>query len=150
MNCASIMRTPLEIGRSGETLQRAARRMRDANASFVVVTDGDGHLLGVVSDRDLAVRACARGMSPDQTTVDDVMSVEPVVCRPDDSLEWAVDLMALHQSTRLVVVDDEGCPLGMLGLADVAIHLDDAVATLRRVSVSDVFDESHHRISPRH
>jgi CBS domain-containing protein len=147
MRCGTIMRTQIEIGLTRETLQEAARRMRDANVGFLVVVDSHGRLRGVVSDRDLALRACARGLSPEHTLIDDIMSIDPPTCRTDDTLEWAVDVMALHQVTRLLVVDADDRPVGVLGLADLAMHLDDAAGTLRRVSDGEVFDESRHRIS---
>jgi CBS domain-containing protein len=147
MQCGSIMRTQIEIGLTGETLQEAARRMRDANIAFLVVVDALGRLRGVVTDRDLVIRACARGLSPDQTRIEDIMSLDPPICRTDDALEWAIDVMALHQVTRIFVVDADDRPVGVLGLADLAVHLDDPAGTLRRVSAGEVFDEAHHRIS---
>jgi CBS domain-containing protein len=98
----------------------AARLMRDENIGSLPVTDG-GRLVGMLTDRDIAVRVVAEGMSPDSTTVADVLSPDPVAARPDQDLDEALHLMAQHQVRRLPVVEDDRL-VGILAQADVALE----------------------------
>lgn len=148
MRCGDIMRRPVEVARQGETIQDAARRMRDANIGFLpVVGDGD-RVIGVITDRDLVVRGCARGLVPDRSAVEELVSHELVACRPQDDLHYVARLMALHRVSRVLVVEGDR-PVGVVSLSDLAAHLDGAAETLRRVAVREIVDESGHRISPR-
>src|SRR5262245_24777121 len=110
MRCEEIMRRPIEISRHDESVQSAARRMRDANVGFLPIIGDDGQAVGVVTDRDLAVRACARGFIPDQTLVTEIMTRDPIACRTTDDLSWAARLMALHHVARVLVCDDHERP----------------------------------------
>ncbi|MBU8553315.1 CBS domain-containing protein [Streptomyces sp. Babs14] len=100
-----------------------ARVMRDRDLGAVLVTDGD-ELRGLVTDRDLVIRAVAEGGDPERTTVAGVYSDEELVTvRPDDELERAVELMREHAVRRVPVVDD-GRPVGIVSLGDLALERD--------------------------
>ncbi|MFI1326387.1 CBS domain-containing protein [Streptomyces sp. WAC04189] len=100
-----------------------ARVMRDRDLGAVLVTDGD-ELRGLVTDRDLVIRAVAEGGDPERTTVAGVCSDEELVTvRPDDELERAVELMREHAVRRVPVVDD-GRPVGIVSLGDLALERD--------------------------
>jgi CBS domain-containing protein len=97
-----------------------ARIMRDENIGAVLVTDHD-RLRGLVSDRDLVVRALAEGGDPEQTTVATACSEDLVTVGPDEDLDHAVQLMREHAVRRVPVVE-EGRPVGIVSLGDLAIE----------------------------
>jgi CBS domain-containing protein len=99
-----------------------ARLMRDQNIGAVLVTEDD-RLRGLVSDRDLVVRALAEGGDPEQTTVAKACSEDLVTVGPDEDLDHAVELMREHSIRRIPVVDD-GHPVGIVSLGDMAMERD--------------------------
>ncbi|MBQ0889287.1 CBS domain-containing protein [Streptomyces sp. RM72] len=99
-----------------------ARLMRDRDLGAVLVTEGD-RLRGLVTDRDLVVRAVAGGGDPEQTTVAGACSDDVVTVRSDEELDHAVRLMREHAVRRLPVVDD-GRPVGIVSLGDLAMERD--------------------------
>ncbi|WP_411098584.1 CBS domain-containing protein [Streptomyces sp. x-45] len=99
-----------------------ARLMRDQDLGAVLVTEGD-RLRGLVTDRDLVVRSVAEGGDPEQTTVAGACSDDMVTVRSDEELDHAVRLMSEHAVRRLPVVDD-GRPVGIVSLGDLAMERD--------------------------
>ncbi|MFI6360245.1 CBS domain-containing protein [Streptomyces sp. NPDC050743] len=99
-----------------------AQKMRDENIGAVLVTEGD-ELRGLVSDRDLVIRALAEGGDPEQKTVASACSDDLVIVTPDEDLDHAVELMREHSIRRLPVVE-EGHPVGIISLGDMAIERD--------------------------
>lgn len=100
-----------------------ARRMRDENIGTVLVTEGE-RLRGLVSDRDLVVRAIADGGDPNETTVAELCSDDLVTVGPDDDLADVVRAMREHAIRRVPVVDDERHAVGIVSLGDLAIERD--------------------------
>ena len=103
---------------SGDSVVQAARAMRDHDIGDVLVTE-NGRLVGVVTDRDLVIRALADGREPSRTTVGEVCSRELSVLGPEDSVDQAVDLMRRGAIRRLPIVED-GRPVGIVSLGDLA------------------------------
>lgn len=103
-------------------ISHAARLMRDNGIGDVLVTEGR-HLRGIVTDRDIVVRAIAEGLNPDDTTVDAVFSGEPVSVQPDTPVEEAVRMMREHAVRRLPVVEN-GEIRGVVSIGDLAIERD--------------------------
>src|SRR2546428_12254166 len=101
-----------------QTLHQVARVMKDEDVGSLPVVE-DGSLVGVVTDRDIVVRAVAEGRDPDTVTVGEVLSRDPVTIEPDQTLDQALQLMAQHQVRRLPVVDG-GELVGVVAQADVA------------------------------
>ncbi|MFF3905772.1 CBS domain-containing protein [Streptomyces sp. NPDC001848] len=99
-----------------------AQVMRDQNIGAVLVTEGD-RLRGLVSDRDLVVRTVAEGADPRETTVDRACSGDLVTVSPEDELDRAVRLMREHSVRRVPVVEN-GEPVGIVSLGDLAIERD--------------------------
>ncbi|CAL9342951.1 Hypoxic response protein 1 [Streptomyces sp. enrichment culture] len=99
-----------------------ARIMRDEDLGAVLVTEGD-RLRGLVTDRDLVVRSLAEGGDPEQTTVAAACSEDVVTVRPDEELDHAVRLMREHAVRRVPVVE-EGHPVGIVSLGDMAMERD--------------------------
>lgn len=100
----------------------AARAMVDADVGDVLVTDGDS-LVGILTDRDITVRATARAADPVSTTAGEVCSRELTVLEPDQTVEEATLIMRDRGLRRLPVVED-GRPIGIVALGDLAVQRD--------------------------
>ncbi len=100
----------------------AAEVMRECDIGDILVCD-DGRICGIVTDRDLVVRALADGHAPDQLTLRDVCSPELTMTLPDTEVDDAVRLMREKALRRLPVVED-GRPIGIVSLGDLAIVRD--------------------------
>lgn len=101
-----------------DSLQDVARAMRDNDCGSVPVVN-DGCLVGIVTDRDLAVRALAYGKAAD-AKVSDVLTKDPCCCSADDDLRDGEKIMADNQVRRVPVVDADGCCIGIMSQADLA------------------------------
>ncbi|WP_433446891.1 CBS domain-containing protein [Streptomyces sp. CA-142005] len=115
-----IMTSQLVTVEPQTSVTTVAQRMRDENIGAVLVTEGD-ELRGLVSDRDLVVRALAEGGDPEQKTVASACSDDLVIVTPDEDLDHAVELMREHSIRRLPVVE-EGHPVGIISLGDMAME----------------------------
>lgn len=105
------------------TVLEAARLMREHAIGDVLVVDGE-QLWGVVTDRDIVTRVVAEGGSPNDTSVAEVSSKDPVAVRPEQDFREAVSLMRTHDIRRLPVVDDDDRLVGILTLGDLAEQKD--------------------------
>jgi CBS domain-containing protein len=110
------------------TVARAARVMREEDIGDVLVAY-DCDLFGVLTDRDIVVRALAEGRDPDTTAVGSVCTRPPVATlSPDDTTDRALELMRRFAVRRLPVVERGGCPVGMVSLGDLATTEDPYLA----------------------
>lgn len=103
------------------TMAEAARLMRDKHIGDVLLTE-EGHLRGVITDRDMAVRGLAEDL-PGDTPVGEVCSADLVYCAPADEVDRAVTLMREHAVRRLPVVDGDRL-VGVVSLGDLAVDRD--------------------------
>jgi CBS domain-containing protein len=111
---------PITLG-PDSTVIDAAQAMRDSNVGDVIVLDGDD--IGILTDRDIAVRAVAEGLDPRDVQVTDICSRHAATLAPDDSVERAAQMMREHAVRRLPVVE-QGKPIGIVSLGDLAIEGD--------------------------
>jgi CBS domain-containing protein len=102
----------------------AAKMMRDEDVGIAPIVEGD-RLVGVLTDRDIAVRVVAEGRDPEQVKVTEVASSDLVTLDPQQDLDEALRLMARHQVRRLPVVEEDGRLVGILAQADVAQQADE-------------------------
>ena len=117
------------------TLADAARRMRDGDFGDVLVAEsGEDVLIGIVTDRDIAIRAVAAGRDPGTTTVRSIMSGEIQSVSPTDTIDVATARMRAANVRRLPVIED-GRPIGIVSLGDLSIASDSG-ATLADISVA--------------
>ena len=134
---ADIMTRSVAVVGRDETLQAAARRMREMDVGALPVTDGKA-LVGMVTDRDITVRGVAEGMVAQESLVSDVMTEEVRWCRPDDTIEQVMAQMGDEQVRRLAVLDASNEIVGIVALGDIATrqsaHTDEA---LREISTPD-------------
>jgi CBS domain-containing protein len=116
------------------TVTEAARRMRTADIGDVIVVDGQ-QLYGIVTDRDIVIRAVADDRAPSGITVGEICSAEPYSVKPDDSIDRAVQLMR-EQAIRRLPVTTNGRVVGVVSIGDLSIDRDVNVA-LADISTSD-------------
>jgi CBS domain-containing protein len=106
-----------------QAIQDAARLMQECDCGCIpVVKDHESReLMGVITDRDIALRATAQGRGP-ETLVREVMSHGPKCCGPEDSVDTVERIMSDEQVRRVPVVDERGCCVGMISQADLALN----------------------------
>jgi CBS domain-containing protein len=99
----------------------AARLMRDQDVGPLPIVEGD-RVVGILTDRDIVVRAIADGKDPQSTTARDVASKQLITVDPEQTLDEATKLMAKHQVRRLPVCEEDGRIVGIVAQADIAIE----------------------------
>jgi CBS domain-containing protein len=123
--CGDVMTRNVVCCVPEDTVEDAARIMKREDVGPVpVCKDPDSRrLVGIVTDRDLAMKVIAEGRDPRRTRVADVMSKDLVTCREEDSVEEATSAMSRHQIRRIPIVDDSNCVIGIIAQADVATRM---------------------------
>jgi CBS domain-containing protein len=101
----------------------AARQMRAANVGAVIISD-DGKIAGIVTDRDITVRAVAQGRDPTTTHLAEICSGELTTLSPEDDIDRAIQIMRDKAVRRLPVVDARNEIVGMVSLGDLALERD--------------------------
>jgi CBS domain-containing protein len=96
----------------------------DVGSVPVVEDETSRKLVGIITDRDIVIGAVADGKDTRVVTVDELMSRNPVTCRPDDPIQSAFDRMSQHQVRRLPIVDGKDRVVGIIAQADIATKLD--------------------------
>src|SRR4051794_30251360 len=134
---AGIMTRSIATVQREETLQAAAQRMRDMDVGSLPVLDGKA-LVGMVTDRDIAIRGVADGMVAQESTVADVMTEELVCCRADDSIDAVMAEVGDRQGRRVPALGGNNSLLGVLAVGALATrqsaHTGEA---LREISTPD-------------
>lgn len=134
------------------SLTEAAQLMREANIGILPVVE-DGQVCGVITDRDLVVRALAVGADLASTPVGECATGDPVVAHPDWDLDQAMDAMARAQIGRLPVIDDDNTLAGMVTLGSLALRSKkdkETLAAAKAVSRRSVKDDSAPRAQSKH
>lgn len=134
MKVSDVMTRTVETVGPEQTAQEAAAFMLSADTGSIPVTDGD-KLIGMITDRDIAVRGIAKGHGPD-TLVRDLMSDDLICAREDDDVESAASRMSEAQVRRLPVIDDEKKLCGIVSLGDLSRETDGATASQALEGVS--------------
>jgi CBS domain-containing protein len=106
------------------SLEAVACMMRDCDCGAIpVVGDAQGRIpIGVITDRDIVVRALAAGRDPSQLAVRDCMTMPAITVTDDVDLDACIDLLEEHQLRRAVVIDSAGRCVGIVAQADIALH----------------------------
>jgi CBS domain-containing protein len=118
MQVRDVMTRDVRMMRPHETIQRAASVMAEIDAGLLPVSDDD-RLVGMITDRDIAVRAVAQGLGPD-TRVRDVMTADVKYCFDDEDVDDVAENMGEIQVRRLPVVDRDKRLVGIISLGDIA------------------------------
>jgi len=120
MKVSEVMTRRVECVRPDDTLQHAARKMRDLDVGPLPVCGDNDRLAGMITDRDVTIRAVAEGWDPKQKRVSDVMSEGVVYCFDDQDVEEASRIMKERQIRRLVVLNRDKRMVGIVALGDLA------------------------------
>ncbi|MBI2864661.1 MAG: CBS domain-containing protein [Chloroflexi bacterium] len=135
MYVRDIMVTEFHCASPGEKLSDIAQAMKRHNVGAIPVCD-NGRLIGIITDRDIAIECASSGLDPQKCEVKEFMTVSPLAVHPGLDLREAAELMGREQVRRLPVVEG-GKLVGMISLGDLAFHLGDDAAVadlLRRIS----------------
>jgi CBS domain-containing protein len=119
MSVGRICTREVDLTEPNEPVQMAARRMHSRNVGTLVVCDPDKHPVGMLTDRDLAIRVVAEGHDPGNTPVADVMTKNPFCVREDAPIEMALKAMPAGPCRRVPVVDDERRLVGLVSMDDI-------------------------------
>lgn len=120
--CSDVMTENLVYCLPDDLVSKAAQLMKKEDIGPVLVVENgrDKTLVGIVTDRDLALKVVGEGRDPRETRVEEVMSKKLVTCRADDDIEQATNAMAQFQLRRIPVVADGMKLVGIISQADVA------------------------------
>ena len=134
MKVSEVMTRNVQTVRPDQPVQEAAGFMLSADAGSIPVTEGD-RLIGMITDRDIAVRGIAKGYGPD-TPVRELMTNDLVVLRVDDNVEDAAAKMSSSQVRRLPVIDQDEMLCGIVSLGDLSRQTDGDSASVALEGVS--------------
>ncbi|HKA44221.1 MAG TPA: CBS domain-containing protein [Burkholderiales bacterium] len=121
MVVSEVMTRDVKIGSPDDALQRAAQLMEQNDFGMLPIGEND-RLVGMLTDRDIAVRAVAKGLSPQQCKVREVMSADVKYVYEDESIEQAARNMSKLQVRRLPVLDRKKRLVGIISLGDLALE----------------------------
>lgn len=121
MDLRDVMTRNVGVVNANASIQDAAIKMRNLDVGLIPVCDGN-RLKGVLTDRDITIRATANGCDPTTTKVTEVMSTDVAYCLEDQEVEEAVSLMEARQIRRLPILNQDQRLVGIVSLADIAIH----------------------------
>ena len=139
MKLASIMTGGIETITPQATLAEAARKMASQDIGSLPVCAERQRVVGIITDRDITIRAVARGMDPNRTRVEEVMTRDVLSCSSDADVQDACELMEKRRVRRLLVTGEDDTPVGIVSLGDIALCLRESQAgeVLRKVSEPD-------------
>jgi CBS domain-containing protein len=114
-----------------DTAVNVAQLMKERDVGPVPIVEDkiSGKLIGIVTDRDLAMKVVATGRDPNTTLARDVMTKDVVTCRDDDEIDRALDAISTRQLRRILVVDANDTLVGIISQADVATRMDEPEKT---------------------
>jgi len=135
MKVSEVMTRDVQTVRPDQRVQDAASFMLSADAGSIPVTDGD-RLIGMITDRDIAVRGVAKGYGPD-TPVRELMTDDVICVRDTDDLEDVASKMSEAQVRRLPVIDEQERLCGIVSLGDLSREADDDCAAEALEGVSE-------------
>jgi CBS domain-containing protein len=125
MQLKDVMTADVQVANGDATLQEAAKLMKSLDVGVLPVGDGE-KLIGMLTDRDITVRATAEGYDPKKTKVKEVMTADMIYCFEDQALVEAAVLMQEQQIRRLPILSRDMQLVGIVSLADLAVDSDEA------------------------
>lgn len=126
VRCRDIMTKNPTVANREMTLQEVARLMRDGDFGVLPVVEKEtNRLVGILTDRDVVVRAVADGRNVTEATVGETMSDKLFTAKPEDFAFEAVRTMGERQVRRIPIVDDAGVLQGIIAMADIALEMED-------------------------
>jgi len=129
--CSDVMTEDVVYCLPNDSVSKAAQLMKKEDIGPVLIVDNERTktLIGIVTDRDLALKVVAEGRDPQNTIVEEVMTHKLVTCRADDDVDKAMKAMAQYQLRRIPVVDNNMGLVGIISQADVATRVDEPKRT---------------------
>jgi CBS domain-containing protein len=123
-NCKKAMTKKVVCCTPTDLVSKAAGFMQSENVGSIPVIENKQtkKLVGIVTDRDLALKVLAQGLDPSSTKVEAVMTQQVATCLAEDDFQKALDAMSEHKVRRIPVVDKNNQLLGIISQADVALH----------------------------
>jgi len=140
--CKEVMTKNPVCCRPDDMVVKVAQLMQSENIGSIPVIENEQtqKLVGIVTDRDLALKIVAKGQDAKSTKVEAVMTRQIVTCRTGDDLQMALDAMAEHQLRRIPIVDDDDKIVGIIAQADVATRVnlpEKTAAMVKEISQSN-------------
>ena len=127
MQIREIMTRELDVIAPNSSVRDAALKMKELDVGAIPVCDGQ-KLAGLVTDRDITIRAVAEGRNPSEVRVAEVMSSDIAYCFEDETLEQAANLMESKQIRRLPILDQDRQLVGIVSLGDISVRSDEKTA----------------------
>jgi len=125
MKVKSICQRDVDLADKNESATVAAQRMGARNVGTLIVVDMDERPIGILTDRDLALKVTGGGLDPDRTSVGEIMTSGITAVTEDTSIESALALMGKHGVRRLPTVGGNGALVGIVSFDDVLLHIAD-------------------------
>ena len=148
MIVAEVMTQTVRTCAPSDTLSAAAQIMWEHDCGSVPVVRDDGHIIGMITDRDICMAAYLRGQRLDECVVRDVMAAPAISCRPGDPIDKAEAAMREHRVRRMPVIDESDRITGILSLNDLVLAMPPAAHARDRqpeMLVSTLAAISQHR-----
>ncbi|MFA5837780.1 MAG: CBS domain-containing protein [Bellilinea sp.] len=123
--CETVMTKNPICCQPSDSVMKVAQWMKRENIGSIPVIENDEtrKLVGIVTDRDLALKIVGQGSDPKSVQVEEVMTYKLVTCRPEDDIQRALDKMSEHQLRRIPIVNEDNKILGIISQADVATRV---------------------------
>lgn len=133
--CNEVMTRNPVCCQPGDMVVRAAQLMKQENVGAIPVIENEltKKLVGILTDRDLALKIVAESLDASSTQTEAVMTPKVVTCHRNDNVQKAIDAMAVHQLRRIPVVDDNNRIVGIIAQADVATRVNHPEKTAEMV-----------------
>jgi|SRR6476661_693221 len=128
MNVRDIMTRPLQTCTLHDNLATVAMRMWESDCGALPVKNHDGHVIGMITDRDICMAAATKHREISDVLVWETITGDIVTVRPEDDISMALDVMAKTQVRRLPVIDDDGLVQGILSMNDLILNADHKIS----------------------
>lgn len=149
MEVREVMTTPALTLEAEDTLSCAARLMRDRGVGCLPIVEPGGRLVGILTDRDIALGAYVIGEALWRLRIGDHMSASVVTCRPLDSLADVLGKMRAHHVRRLPVLDEQDRPIGLVSLDDLVYASRQPILEPEPGLTAEELDETYQAVSGR-
>jgi CBS domain-containing protein len=124
--CGDVMTRNLVVAQPDDPVAKVAQQMKEWDVGPIPIVEDTvaKKLLGIVTDRDLAMKVVAEGKDPNTTKVREVMTEDVVTCGENDDIQETMEAMSQHQLRRILVVDADNNLVGIIAQADIATRMD--------------------------
>jgi CBS domain-containing protein len=120
MRVKELLKGNVVTVRADASIQEIARKMAEEDIGFLPVVDESGKAIGTITDRDIVVRLLAKGGEVKSAKAEQAMTKNVVCARPDEDVQRAAELMKDRKISRVLVCDQQGKPVGVISLGDLA------------------------------